>query len=145
MRMFGWRLGWMMAVAGLCAAVHAEAANGYWGLRLGTPLGISASAGLRLGDAGSKAFHPSVEVEAGTGGGRIMLGLDNLGDGFGAGLKAGLLRSWFEPIDLDEDQTYLGLVGQIGYDRLFMELSGYRRIEGDDSDWLSTIGFGFRM
>jgi hypothetical protein len=90
-------------------------------------------------------FTPSLEAEVGSGGGRIMLGLDNLGEGFGAGVKAGLLRTWLEPIDLDEDQTYLGLVFQIGYDQLFTELSGYRRIEGDDEEWLTSIGIGFRM
>lgn len=129
----------------LVTVVPSSAVQPYWGLRLGTPLGLSVSGGVRFSDPGSVDFSPGLEAELGSGGGRVMLGLDNLGQGFGAGVKAGLLRTWLEPIDLDEDQTYLGLVFQIGYDQLFGELSGYRRIEGDDDEWLTSIGVGFRM
>jgi hypothetical protein len=115
------------------------------GLRISTPLVASASVGLQLGDAGETVYRPTFEAEAGIGGGRLLLGLDSLGDGLGFGLQAAFLRTWGKPAGLDTDQSYLGPIFQIGYRQFFGDLGLYRRVEGDDDDWLASLGFGFRL
>lgn len=67
------------------------------------------------------------------------------GNGFGTAIKASYLRTWFEPISVDEDQGYLGVELQGGYDDLLASIGGYRRIQGDDDGWLATFGLGFRF
>lgn len=124
----------------------AHAVTPYWKLMVSEPLGLSAGGGLRFDGGGS--MDPFIDVDAGTGGGRVGIGLDGLGDGFGFGLRGSLMRTWLEPIDVDKNQTYLGLDIMLGYDQLSLQLGSYYRIQGDGGsadEWLTTIGFGFRM
>ncbi|MCB1101503.1 MAG: hypothetical protein KDL10_04025 [Kiritimatiellae bacterium] len=140
MRLFDIRI-----VAVLIALTGPVWAGAYTGLTLSSPLLLSGTAGYRFGDDLAPGFKPIVEAEAGIGGGQLSVGLDSLGTGLGAAIKASMLRTWFEPIDLDPDQTYLGLQLLIGYDQLVAGVGGYRRIEGDDDEWLSMIILGFRL
>jgi hypothetical protein len=112
-------------------------------IHISSPLMLSGSAGLRFGD--DPVLKNSLEVEAGVGGGKILLGLDSIGSGVGYGLKAVLMRTWLEPIGVDDDQLYLGAEAQLGLGSFYGSLGGYRRIEGDDDSWLASIGIGMRF
>lgn len=139
----GWGVG--LAAAVLAGALPAAAGDGFVALRVSSPLMVSASAGMRLGADDPARLEPAAEVEAGIGGGRILVGIDHLGAGFGLGLKAVFLRTWLEPVGVDEDQSYIGVVGQMGFDRLFGELGLYGRIEGDDDSTLVSFALGVRL
>ena len=71
--------------------------------------------------------------------------MDALGDGFGYGIKGGILRTWLEPVGADRDNTYFGFELEGGYERIILALGGYRRIEGDGDGWLATVSIGFRL
>ena len=104
---------------------------------------VSGSVGLR---ADGDGLQPAVALEAGIGGGRVSVGADSLGEGFGWGFKASLLRTWLEPVDVPEDQTYLGVDLELGYEVLFASIGGYVQIEGDDDDELiATLAIGIRL
>jgi hypothetical protein len=112
-------------------------------LRVSTPLIASGSAGLRLGGR-DDGLQPVAQVEAGVGGGKVAVGLDSLGrKNLGYGIKAALLRTWFEPIEVDEDQTFLGLEGELSVKQLVFNLGGYRRVSDGDDEWLVSAGIGF--
>lgn len=112
-------------------------------LRVSTPLIASAAAGLRFGDA-KETWAPTIAGEAGIGGGKIAVGLDSLGEGkLGYGLKAAFLRSWIEPATIDEDQSFLGLEGELSIQRMVLNLGGYRRISSGDDNWAVSGGIGF--
>ncbi len=114
-------------------------------LRVSTPLLLSGAAGLRMGPPDGQ-FHPALEVEAGIGGGRAAVGLDNHGSGsFGYGLKGALLRTWIEPLGVDEDQTFLGLEGELSIKQLLFHVGGYRRVSDGDDDWLASAGIAIRF
>ena len=141
---------WVIAglVFGLvsCVAGNASALDSFLGLRVSAPMVVSGSVGLRLGDEGAAGYHPALELEAGLGGGRILLGLDSLGPGFGAGIKGAFLRTWGASAGVDEDQSYIGAVIEAGIDRFFAELGGYAQVAGDgNDDWLASFGVGFRL
>ncbi len=137
---------WTVILFLIISSSSAWATDFFAGMRVSSPLVLSGSVGIRGGSYGDGLYQPSVELEAGIGGGRILAGLDNLGDGFGAGVKAVYMRTWGEPIDVDEDQQYIGALLLLGYDRFTAELGGYRLVEGDEDDeWLSTFGIGFRL
>jgi hypothetical protein len=128
------------------ALIAAASAETFTGLTLSQPLLLSGNAGVRFGDPMGAGMKPVLEGEAGVGGGRLMLGLESFGQGFGGGIKASMLRTWLEPIGgLDTDQTYLGVELQGGYSQLILGLGGYRLIDGDDSDWTGTVSLGFRF
>ena len=74
------------------------------GLNLSSPLLFSGTFGYRMGTVEDPSLRPMIEIEAGVGGGKILLGFDGMGDGFGVGVKAAYLTTWFEPINLDADQ-----------------------------------------
>lgn len=125
------------------ALPQARGANGFTLLRVSTPLVASASAGLRLGPSNG-TMRPSMQVEAGIGGGRIAIGLDNTGEArFGYGFKAALLQTWLAPIRVDEDQTFLGLEGELSIQKLILGIGGYRRVSEGDDDWLGSASLGF--
>lgn len=113
------------------------------GLHLSSPLIVSGSWGWTFG--GDTGPRNSLELEAGLGGGKILLGRDSMGPGLGYGLKASLMRTWFIPVNVDEDQLYLGVELQIGNGSFLANLGGYRLIEGNDEDWLATFGLGLRF
>jgi hypothetical protein len=127
----------------LCTATSTLAAEGFLLLRVSTPLIASGGAGLRLG-GGDGGLQPVTQVEAGIGGGKLAIGLDTLGQSnLGYGIKAAILRTWFEPIEVDEDQTFLGLEAELGIRQLVFHLGGYRRVSDGDDDWLVSAGIGF--
>ena len=128
----------------LFALPAVQAADGFIAMRVSTPLLASASLGVSLGEADG-TYQPTFEAEAGVGGGRILFGLDSFNEGFGMGLKAAYLNTWGEPLDLETNLSYLGAVFQIGYGQFFAEVGGFGRVEGDDDDWLGTVGLGFRL
>ncbi len=119
----------------------------FTGLHVSTPLALSGSAGVKLGAAAQGVASPVIEVEAGVGGTKILVGLDSMGagQGLGFGVKASLLRTWFEPIGLEDDLTYLGVELAVGVHSFIGTLGGYRLIEGDDDDWLASVGLGLRF
>jgi hypothetical protein len=130
-------------LSALWAAGSASAVEPFLVLRVSTPLVASGSAGLRFG-ADKNAMSPSMQAEAGLGGGRIAVGLDSTGRGrFGYGFKAAVLRTWLEPIEADEDQTFLGVEGEFSIRRFLMNLGGYRRVGDGEDDWLLSAGLGF--
>lgn len=115
------------------------------GLNLSSPLLLSGSVGYRFSSENSPGMSPMVEAEAGIGGTKILLGVDGMDEGFGFGVKASLLNTWFEPINVDADQQYLGVELQMGNTGFIASLGGYARIEGDDDSWITTFSFGIRF
>jgi hypothetical protein len=114
-------------------------------LRVSTPMIVSGAAGLRFGPPDGR-YQPALEVEAGVGGGRVAVGLDNHGAGsFGYGIKGALLRTWIEPIGVDENQSFLGVEGEWSIKRMIFSLGGYRRISAGDDDWLASAGIAIRF
>lgn len=139
-----WLARWLMVVCVVSGVHAAQAAELLTTLRVSTPLLISGAAGIRLGDPAEGIMRPTIQVEAGVGGGRLAIGLDNTGDaGFGYALKAALLRTWLEPIDVDEDQSFMGLEAELSIQRLLLSVGGYRRISSGDDNWLGSMGIGF--
>lgn len=136
-------LAFTLAFAVLAAVSPARAADTFLTLRASTPLIASAGGGLRLGSEDG-SMRPTIQGEAGIGGGRISLGLDNTGEGaWGYGVKASILRTWVEAIDVDEDQTFLGVDVDLSLKQLVFSLGGYRRIGDGDDDWMVSAGIGF--
>lgn len=135
-----------IALVGLLAVLgfqETQAGDVFSLLRVSTPLVISGSAGFRAGDD-ALAMRPSLQVEAGIGGGRLAIGLDNTGKpGLGFGLKAAFLRTWLFPVEVDEDQMFLGIEGEISIKKLVFSLGGYRRTGDGEDDWLASAGLGF--
>jgi len=132
----------VLLMIGLLAGPTVYAVESFVVLRVSTPLIASASAGLRFG--ATDRFSPTIQAEAGIGGGKIAVGLDNTGRGrFGYALKAACLRTWIEPLEVEDDQTFLGLEGEISIARLVLNLGGYRRVGEGDDDWLLSAGIGF--
>lgn len=130
-----------VVLSALWAAGAASAVEPFLVLRVSTPLVASGSAGLRFGE---NEYHPSMQAEAGIGGGRIAVGFDSTGEGrFGFGFKAAVLRTWLEPIEVDEDQTFLGVEGEVSIRRFLLNLGGYRRVGDGADDWLLSAGLGF--
>ncbi|MEM0965745.1 MAG: hypothetical protein AAGJ81_06330 [Verrucomicrobiota bacterium] len=122
--------------------------EGYLGINISSPLVVSGTAGLYLDsgvEVGSQALRTGIEGELGIGGGKILIGMDTIGQGLGYGIKGSLLRTWFEPIGADEDNTYLGLEVQGSIQSLILSLGGYRRVDGDGDGWLGTVSLGFRF
>lgn len=109
---------------------------------------VSGSGGFYLGgptDPGVTELRPVIEGELGLGGGKILAGMDTVGNGFGYGIKGAIMRTWFESIGVDEDNTYLGIELEGSYDRMILGLGGYRRVEGDGDSWATSISLGFRF
>lgn len=110
-------------------------------LRISTPLLFSAEGMLQFGEG--EGYHPVISGEAGVGGGKIAVGLSSTGKTFGLAIKAALLRTWVEPVSVDEDQSFLGIDGECSISRMVLNVGGYRRISSGDDDWLGTAGIGF--
>lgn len=116
------------------------------GLNLSTPLLLTGSVGFTLGGGDpTKEPMPMIEFEGGYGGGRILVGLDGTGRSLGWGVKAALLKTWFEPIDLDENQMYLGAEFQANAGKLIGSLGAYTNIDGDDDSFITTLLIGLRF
>lgn len=132
----------------LLAPLTATRGEAFVGVNISAPLVLSGNAGVYLSDPvdlGGVALRPVIEGEAGIGGGKILIGFDSIGDGLGLGLKGSLLRTWFEPVGADKDNTYFGLELQGSLSSVVLSLGGYRRIEGDGDGWLGTISLGLRL
>lgn len=110
-------------------------------LRVSTPLIFSLEGNLRFGEG--EGYHPLISGEAGIGGGKVAAGLASAGDTFGLALKAAFLQTWGEPVDVDEDQSFLGLEGEWSIKRMVLSVGGYRRVSSGDDDWLGSAGIGF--
>lgn len=112
-------------------------------LRVSTPLIASGGVGMRLG-RDVEGMQPSIQAEAGIGGGRVAVGLDSTGRSkVGLGLKAAIMRTWIEPIGVDENQNFLGLEAELSLRQLLFSAGGYRRIGDGDDDWAGSLGLGF--
>lgn len=112
-------------------------------LRVSNPFVVSGAAGLQFGEPTGE-LRPTMLGEAGIGGGKLAVGLDNMGQGaFGYGLKAAYLRTWIEPLSVDKDQDFIGMEVEVSVYRLLFNLGGYRRIGDGDDDWLGAAGIGF--
>lgn len=121
------------------------AAESMLALKVGSPLMVSGAAGLRF-TSPLRPWTPSVQAEAGIGGGKILIGGDTLGKGFGVGVKAVLLRTWLEPLGVDPDTTYLGADFELAFKQLVGSLGAYIRVEGADNDDLllgASLGWLF--
>lgn len=117
-------------------------AEGSFLLRVSTPFIASGAAAYRFGPPDGE-YHPGIMAEAGVGGGKVAIGLDNHGSkSFGFGLRGALFRTWLEPVGVDEDQDFLGLEGEMSFKRLVFNIGGYRRISSGDDDWLGVGGIG---
>jgi hypothetical protein len=111
-------------------------------LRASVPLMVSGAAALRFGDYNDLKL--ALQAEAGVGGGKIAFGYDSTGDGaIGYGLKAAFMRTWLEPVEVDEDQSFLGLEAELSLNRLLFNLGGYHRVGDGDDDWIVSAGVGF--
>lgn len=140
------RIGKALAIGVMGLVVQGVAAmEPFTLIRVSTPLIVSGSAGLRLGTDDGTALRPSVQVEAGIGGGRVAVGLDKAGSAHfvGYAIKGAILQTWLESIDVDEDQTFLGLETELSIQRLLLSVGGYRRVSDGDDDWLVSAGIGF--
>ena len=112
-------------------------------LRVSTPLVVSGAAGLRTGHADG-TMRPTIQGELGVGGGRILVGLDQTGQGrFGHAIKGSILRTWLEPLSVDAGQTFLGLEGEVSLGQLLLNAGGYRRVSEGNDGWLLSAGIGF--
>jgi hypothetical protein len=135
-----------ICVATMVTAVTATQAVALtYEVRVSSPLMVSAAAGFKTGQADG-SLRPTFMAEAGIGGGKLSVGMDNIGEGaFGYGVKAAFLRTWIEPLDVDADVSYLGVDGEFSVKRLIFSLGGYRRISSGDDDWIVNAGLGFRF
>jgi hypothetical protein len=137
------KIAWMGLACLLLTGVSVTAAETFMVLRASTPLVASGSVGIRFGDP-KDGLQTAIQAEGGVGGGKLALGFDGTGQGgFGYGIKAAYLRTWFEPISVDEDQDFIGLETEISIKRLILNLGGYGRVGDGDDDWLVSAGVGF--
>ncbi len=133
----------MLMSALLLATPSTQAADTYMVLRVSTPLIASGAMAVRLGEFSSQ-LRPALQAEAGVGGGRLAIGYDNVGTKrVGYGLKAALLHTWLEPLEVDRDQTFLGLEAELSVGRLLLNVGGFRRVSAGDDDWIASAGLGF--
>jgi len=126
----------------------ASQAEGFFGVKASAPLLVSASGGFYLGgpvDPGVSELRPVLEGELGLGGGKILAGMDTISTGFGYGIKGSIMRTWFESIGVDKDNTYLGIELEGSYDLTILALGIYRRVEGDGDGWAVSASVGFRF
>ncbi|HOW98536.1 MAG TPA: hypothetical protein P5567_06020 [Kiritimatiellia bacterium] len=131
-----------LALFVLCLPAAAES---MLALKVSSPLMVSGAAGLRFPSAG-RTWSPSIQAEAGVGGGKILVGGDTFGAGFGLGVKAVLLRTWLEPVEVEPDTTYLGAEFEAGFRQLFAAAGAYARVGGEDNDdLLLGISLGWML
>ena len=141
------RIKWMVVSLAALSATCASswAAESFVVLRASTPLVASGSVGIRFGDP-KDGLQTALQAEGGVGGGKLAMGFDGTGQGgFGYGIKVAYLRTWFEPINVDEDQDFIGLEGEISIKRLILNLGGYGRVGDGEDDWLVSAGLGFML
>jgi len=142
------RLSLLLPIFAMLAPLSSSRAEVFYGVNLSSPLLVSGNFGFYLSQEAQMdniALRPVLEAEAGIGGGKLMIGFDSIGDGFGLGLKGSVLRTWFEPIGADRNTTYFGVEIQGSLQSVVLSLGGYRRVEGDGDGWLGTISLGLRL
>lgn len=133
----------VMVLALLMATQSIQAGDTYTVLRLSKPLIASGAFTFRLGES-SPQLRPALQAEAGVGGGRLAIGYDNVGlRRIGYGFKVALLHTWLEPLEVDRDQTFLGLEAEFSARRLLISLGGFRRVTDGDDNWVVSAGLGF--
>ncbi len=138
----------LLATTAACIVGPSLNAEGFFGLKASSPLLVSGSGGFYVGgpvNSDVSELRPVLEAEIGLGGGKILAGMDTIGTGFGYGIKGAVLRTWFEPIGADRDNTYLGIELEGSYDLMIVGLGGYRRVEGDGDGWIASVSVGFRF
>jgi len=129
----------------LILPTFSQAGDFITGLNLSTPLVLSGTIGYRFQPEPTLKMAPMIEAEAGIGGTKILLGLDGMNEGLGFGIKASLLHTWFEPINVKADQQYMGVELQVGNTGFIASLGGYARISGSDDSWITTLSLGIRF
>ncbi len=115
------------------------------GFNLSSPLLLSGTLGYRFSHDENPGMGPMIEGEAGIGGGKLLLGFDGMDEGFGFGVKASYLFTWFEPVNIDPDNQYLGVELQAGNTGFIASLGGYTKISGDDESFIATLSLGIRF
>jgi hypothetical protein len=114
------------------------------GLYVSTPLAISGSFGIWMSDP-SVGPAPLLETEVGLGGYKFIAGLENRSGSINTAVRAAYLHTWLEPVDLDTNQSYLGVEFQGGMKSLVGTIGGYRRVSGNDDAWIATMSLGVRF
>lgn len=133
----------MFMLAALWLGPYAQAVDHFVVVRASTPLIVSGAVGLRLGQSYG-LLRPTAQAEAGMGGGKLAFGWDHTGeDRTGYALKVAFLQTWIEPIDVDEDQSFIGLEAELSVHKLLLNLGGYRRVGSGNDGWLASAGLGF--
>jgi hypothetical protein len=90
-----------------------------------------------------------LQAEPGYGGGKLNIGIGSAVAGIitaGGALKASLLHTWNDPVNVPVDQTYLGVELELMCCFINGSIGAYRRIDGDEGEeWIisSGIGIGF--
>lgn len=115
------------------------------GFNLSSPLLFSGTLGYRFSNQDNPGMGPMLEAEAGIGGGKLLMGFDGMDEGFGLGIKAAYLTTWFEPINVESGNQYLGMEFQAGNTGFIASFGAYGRIEGDDDSFLTTLSIGIRF
>ena len=125
-----------------------------YGGGVGRPLGLSGSAGIIIGTVpvqpvkggvSSSSIGAILQVEPGTGGGKVSLGLANSDGVFGYALKGSLVRTWGLTWGTQAGATYLGpelesaTIAKVTVGWLWK--TGHT--QGKDSLFTWGIGFGF--
>ena len=124
-----------------------------WGVRLGNPQIVSASAGILVGEidpadpSASGTQLPTgllLQVEPGLGGGKLSAGYaTGLLPYAAGGVKASWLRTWGHPLFAEPGRTYVGVEGEATF-FIKLSLGVLRRVagEGDSGRWMVTGGLG---
>jgi len=116
------------------------------GVNISTPLVFSGSGGVILGGGDPRLESvPMLEGEIGLGGGKLLFGLDGSGRQVGFGMKASMLWTWLEPVNVDADQAFLGVEFQGNVGKLLGSLGGYYNISGDGDSFIGSLSLGFRF
>ncbi|MDF3129397.1 hypothetical protein P0Y35_09340 [Kiritimatiellaeota bacterium B1221] len=115
------------------------------GLNLSSPLLFSGTVGYRFSNEEKPGMGPMMEAEAGIGGAKLLLGFDGMDEGFGFGVKASYLTTWFEPVNVDADQQYLGMEFQAGNTGFIASFGAYAQLDGDDDSFITTLSIGIRF
>jgi hypothetical protein len=124
------------------------------GTRFGTPLRISASAGLILGrvSADDAAYHTAsgwlVQAEAGAGGGKLALGkaaallYGPFRPYAGGALKAVVVRTWGSPLGARPRRTYAGAEVDLALLYVRASVGLLRQVAGSGDDTMLSWGVG---
>lgn len=126
----------------LLASSTLFAVDYYYVLRISAPPIASGAVGIRWGSDDAK-LKPALQGEVGVAGGKLTVGLDNtLGSGLGYGIKASMLRTWIKVFDIDKNQSFFGIEGELSFKHLVFSIGPYRRVSGGKDSWILGGGVG---